>query len=89
MIKNDAMKKKEIDIAQEFALKNKYTSVVLYDNWDGSNIYAAEGEDSLCIGYPALIIVSESNPRFATTEETFSIMGVNPVEDKNYSGEAL
>ncbi len=75
--------KKEIDIALEFALKNEYESVLLYEKWNETNVYVAEniveGEEVPIIGYPALIIVSESNPRFATPEETFSIMSINPI----------
>lgn len=88
--------KKNVDIALELAVKIKYDSVTYYENWKGLDVYVAEykegedeDEDVKYIGYPFFIIVSNGTARFATFEDTLSIMGVNPFVDLNDSGEVL
>lgn len=86
------MAKNNINIAIEFAVKNKYDSATFYEKWKGLDVYIAESnqsEDVQYIGYPFLIIVSNGKAQIATPEEILSIMGINTVVDENDSGEVL
>jgi hypothetical protein len=79
-------------IAEVFGLKEKYDSVNFYAKWNELDVFLAESKadnEINYIGYPVLIIVENEIARFATPDETYKILGIEPFSYKNYNGETL
>lgn len=86
-----AMNKNNLDIinkiAFDFAIKNGFDTCSIYSNSGDYTIYVAEynSKEPQIIGYPSFIIIDVNEPRFATQNETYTILGISNVGDNNFS----
>lgn len=65
------MEEKQIT-ANEFARKHSYPGAVYLQEWHGFSLFVAD--DDSYVGLPQYILVSDSSARFASPEETESIL---------------
>lgn len=79
-----------IEIAKKFGIAHGFNIVYFFTKWRHNKVFVCENSHEITsIGYPTFIIVEGSDPRFASSEETLNILKINPIVDKNYSGETL
>lgn len=66
------MEEKRIQMANDFARRHRFPGAVYLQDWHGYSLFVAD-EDSF-IGLPQYILVADDSVRFASPEETESIL---------------
>ncbi|WP_234111482.1 hypothetical protein [Chryseobacterium sp. R2A-55] len=61
-------------IALTFAESKGFISVDFQEKWNGFDVYIAQPEDMIIIGYPTFILVKDGVARENKTSEIYSLM---------------